>query len=253
MIHAKQYGDSLPPLVVIHGLFGNADNWHSIAQKWAEHFTVYCLDLPNHGRSSTLDPVTFPAMADAINRWLEEHQLDHIFLLGHSIGGKVAMQLTSDHPEKIAKLIVADIAPVTYQPSHTEIFKGLQEINCQKPASRKAADELLAQFESNSGVRQFLLKNLTRTEQGHVIDLGLEQLLAGYETILRQPELKEGIQTPTLFIKGEHSDYILPKYQEASLKHFPHASVKMIPETGHWLHAEKPTTFASLVKRFLTA
>lgn len=252
MIHAKQYGANLPPLVVIHGLFGNADNWHSIAQKWAENFTVYCLDLPNHGQSSTLDPVSFPAMAEAINKWLEENQLDSIFLLGHSLGGKVAMQMTSDYPGKIAKLIVADIAPVDYQPSHTEIFKGLQEINRQKPASRKAADELLAQYESNMGVRQFLLKNLKRTEQGHVIDLGIEQLLAGYETILRKPDLKDGLTTPTLFIKGEHSDYILPKYQEASLQHFPNASVKVIPETGHWLHAEKPTTFASLVKRFLT-
>ena len=156
-------------------------------------------------------------------------------------------------PEKIAKLIVADIAPVDYQPSHTEIFKGLQEINHQKPASRKAADELLAQYESNMGIRQFLLKNLKRTEQGHVIDLGLQQLLDGYQTILSKPDLKEGIQTPTLFIKGEYSDYILPKYQQASLTHFPNASVKIIPGTGHWLHAEKPTTFASLVKRFLTA
>lgn len=253
MIYAKQYGENLPPLVVIHGLFGNADNWHSIAQKWAENFTVYCLDLPNHGQSSTLDPITFPAMSRVINTWLEENKLDKVFLLGHSLGGKVSMQLTSDYPEKIAKLIVADIAPVEYQPSHTEIFKGLQEINRQKPASRKAADELLAQYESNMGVRQFLLKNLKRTEQGHIINLGLEQLIAGYTTILSKPELKDGIQTPTLFIKGEHSDYILPQYQETSLQHFPNASVKMIPDTGHWLHAEKPTTFASLVKRFVTA
>ena len=252
MIYAKQYGENQPPLVVIHDLFGNADNWHSIAQKWAEHFTVYCLDLPNHGRSSKLSPATFPAMAEAINGWLEENQLSKVFLLGHSLGGKVCMQLASDHPEKVAKLVVADIAPVDYQPSHVEIFKGLQEINRQKPASRKAADDVLAQYENNGGIRQFLLKNLKREETGHVIELGLEQLIENYDTLLRKPLLKEGLQTPTLFIKGEHSNYIQAQHQETTLKHFPNATVKVIPETGHWLHAEKPTTFASLVKRFLT-
>ncbi|WP_425642942.1 alpha/beta fold hydrolase [Marinomonas gallaica] len=253
MIHAIQYGQNLPPLVVLHGLFGNADNWHSIAQKWSEYFTVYCLDLPNHGQSSALDPVTFPAMADAINEWLEQEQLDHIYLLGHSLGGKVAMQLTSDHPEKVRKLIVADIAPVEYQPSHTKIFEGLQEINRQKPENRKQADKILSAFETNAGIRQFLLKNLKRTDQGHAINLGLEELHKGYKTILKKPALNNDIVTPTLFIKGENSSYILPAYQAQTLQHFPHASVKMISETGHWLHAEKPTVFASLVKRFLTA
>lgn len=252
MIHVKQYGQNLPPLVVLHGLFGNADNWHSIAQKWADQFTVYCLDLPNHGHSSTLDPVTFPAMAEAINEWLEQNQLDTVYLLGHSLGGKVAMQLASDHPEKISKLVVADIAPVDYQASHIEIFKGLQEINLKKPATRKIADELLSAYEDNIGVRQFLLKNLKKTDEGHIINLGLEALQKGYQTILKKPVLRNGIETPTLFIKGEHSPYILPAYQAPTIQHFPNASVKIIPDTGHWLHAEKPTVFASLVKRFLT-
>ncbi|MBM6549644.1 alpha/beta fold hydrolase [Marinomonas ostreistagni] len=251
MIHAKQYGEGLPPLVVLHGLFGNADNWHSIAQKWSEHFTVYCLDLPNHGKSSRLDPVTFPAMSEAINAWLEENKLDSIYLLGHSIGGKVVMQMASDYPDKIKKLVVADIAPVTYKPSHTEIFKGLRLINEQRPSSRKAADDLLAPYEDNQGIRQFLLKNLKRDGEGHMIDLGLEELYHSYPTLLEQPPLREGIETETLFIKGEHSPYIQAKFQQQTLKHFPNASVKMIPDTAHWLHAEKPTTFASLVKRFL--
>lgn len=251
MIHAKQYGEELPPLVVIHGLFGNADNWHSTAQKWSEHFTVYCLDLPNHGKSSRLDPATFPAMSNAINEWLEAQHLTDIYLLGHSLGGKVAMQLANDHPEKVRKLVVADIAPVDYKPSHTEIFKGLRLINEQHPKSRQEADDILARFEDNKGIRQFLLKNLKRDAGGQTLDLGLEELYHSYETLLKSPPLKDGIETETLFIKGEHSPYIQAKFQEQTLKHFPNASVKMIPETGHWLHAEKPTTFASLVRRFL--
>ncbi|MBJ7550668.1 alpha/beta fold hydrolase [Marinomonas ostreistagni] len=254
MIHTKQYGENLPPLVVIHGLFGNADNWHSIAQKWAENFTVYCLDLPNHGRSSELAPTTYPALANAINEWLEEKHLSSIYLLGHSMGGKVAMQLTSDHPEKIKKLIVADIAPVDYLPSHTEIFKGLKVINQKQPASRKEADQLLSDYEPNMGVRQFLLKNLQRNENGtNSLALGLDNLIADYDAILSAPILKDNLSVETLFIKGENSPYILPEHQQQTLKHFPNASVKVIPETGHWLHAEKPTTFTSLVRRFLTA
>lgn len=252
MIHAKQYGEGKEPLVVIHGLFGNADNWHSIAQKWSEDFTVFCIDLPNHGKSSPLAPATFPNMANQIFLWLTQQNISSCYLLGHSLGGKVAMQLTSDHPEKIKKLVVADIAPVSYTPSHTEIFKGLQEINHQKPQTRKEADELLSRFEPEPGVRQFLLKNLKRTEDGHVIQLGLNELIESYQDILSKPPLKQGLTTPTLFIKGEHSSYIRAEHQSETLAIFPNASVKVIPETGHWLHAEKPTTFASLVKRFLT-
>ena len=252
MIHAKQYGSDKPSLVVIHGLFGNADNWHSLAQKWQEDFTVYCLDLPNHGKSSTLSPVTYKSMAAEIHTWMTEQNLDQIFLLGHSMGGKVAMQLTHDFPEKIKKLIVADIAPVDYRPSHLEIFKGLTAINEQHPSSRKAADLILEPFEENIGVRQFLLKNLQRAEAGFYVDLGLDELKSGYDAILAKPDLEHATPTETLFIKGEHSPYIQAKYQEQTLSLFPNASVKMIPDTGHWLHAEKPIPFAGLVKRFLT-
>ncbi|MFD1384739.1 alpha/beta fold hydrolase [Rhodanobacter aciditrophus] len=252
MIHAKQYGSDKPALVVLHGLFGNADNWHSLAQKWQEDFTVYCLDLPNHGKSSNLSPVSYKKMAAEINSWMEEQSLENIFLLGHSMGGKVAMQLTHDFPEKIKKLIVADIAPVDYQASHLEIFKGLTEINEQHPHSRKEADQILAPHEENMGVRQFLLKNLQRGDEGFYIHLGLEELKEGYDSILAKPEIDKATDTSTLFIKGEHSPYIQAKFQEQTLALFPNASVKMIPDTGHWLHAEKPVPFAGLVKRFLT-
>ncbi|RDL43952.1 alpha/beta hydrolase [Marinomonas piezotolerans] len=253
MIHAKQYGNSKPALVVLHGLFGNADNWHSIAKKWQEDFTVYCLDLPNHGKSSRLTPVTYENMSNEIKHFLDQEGLQEVYLLGHSMGGKVAMQLASDFPEKIKKLVVADIAPVDYQPSHTEIFKGLLAINSQQPSSRKEADSILSEYESEAGVRQFLLKNLSQTSSGYTIDLGLEELHESYETILQSPSLKEGLETDILFIKGENSPYIQAKYQNQTARYFPNAQVKIIPGTGHWLHAEKPIPFTSLVKRFFTA
>lgn len=250
MTHVKQYGSTGPNLIVIHGLFGNADNWHSIAQALAEDFTVYCVDLPNHGKSATMEAATYPKMAEAILAWAEQASLESFYLLGHSMGGKVAMQMAS-LTDKIKKLIVVDIAPVDYQASHTKILQGLQALKSQVFQSRKDADKLLAEYEPNMAVRQFLLKNLSKTEQGLVLDLAVEQIASAYPTILKKPQLTLNNPLDTLFIKGEHSDYIIAEYQQAIMEAFPNASYKMLAGTGHWLHAEKPVPFTGLVKRFL--
>ncbi|ADZ92333.1 alpha/beta fold hydrolase [Marinomonas mediterranea] len=251
MIHSKKYGENKPDLIVLHGLFGNADNWHSIAQSWSEFYTVHCLDLPNHGKSSPMEALSYPKMADSIVSWMTESDIDECYLLGHSMGGKVAMQLASNYPDKFKKLIVVDIAPVDYQPSHLEIFQGLAEIDSQRPASRKAADDILAKFESSVGVRQFLLKNLKKEESGFSIALARKNIEEGYSTILVKPRLSAPYNKPTLFIKGANSDYIQQKHTQETVAFFPEASVKVIPDTGHWLHAEKPVPFTNLVKRFL--
>ncbi|WP_115897328.1 alpha/beta fold hydrolase [Marinomonas pollencensis] len=253
MIHAKQYGEAGPALVIIHGLFGNADNWHSIAQSLTEHFTVYCLDLPNHGHSSPLEDASYPKMATAILDWANSTKLTSFCLLGHSMGGKVAMQMAAmAQPNQITKLIIADISPVDYQPGHTEIIKGLKAINQADIQSRKQADTILAQFEPSLPIRQFLLKNLTKKEEGLRLMISLDNIANSYPTILKKPEIVAAIDTPTLFIKGEKSNYIIADYQSAIMTLFPNAEFKMIPATGHWLHAEKPAAFTGLVKRFLS-
>ncbi|SBS30983.1 Esterase YbfF [Marinomonas spartinae] len=251
MIHAKQYGESGPALVVLHGLFGNADNWHSIAKNWSETFRVYCIDLPNHGQSSALSDASYTNMAQAILQWAQETGLDKFYLLGHSMGGKVAMQMAALAPDNIIKLVVADIAPVDYPPSHTQIIKGLKAIDEADLTSRKQADSLLSKYEPSLPVRQFLLKNLERTDNGFKLAISLDNIAQSYTTILKKPEIDSPIQTPTLFIKGEKSDYIIADYQQDIIGLFPNAEFKMIPDTGHWLHAEKPIPFSSLVKRFL--
>ncbi|SBS33200.1 Esterase YbfF [Marinomonas spartinae] len=251
MIHAKQYGESGPALVVLHGLFGNADNWHSIAKNWSETFRVYCIDLPNHGQSNALSDASYTNMAQAILQWAQETGLDKFYLLGHSMGGKVAMQMAALAPDNIIKLVVADIAPVDYPPSHTQIIKGLKAIDEADLTSRKQADSLLSKYEPSLPVRQFLLKNLERTDNGFKLAISLDNIAQSYTTILKKPEIDSPIQTPTLFIKGEKSDYIIADYQQDIIGLFPNAEFKMIPDTGHWLHAEKPIPFSSLVKRFL--
>ena len=252
MIHAKQYGSSGPNLIVIHGLFGNADNWHSIAQALADYFTVYCIDLPNHGKSDSMQDATYPKMANAVLDWAKLKNIDTFYLLGHSMGGKVAMQMAAmAMPAQIEKLIVVDIAPVDYQPSHTRILEGLKAISGTEITSRKEADTLLSQYEPNLAIRQFLLKSLNRNEQSHTLSLSVDNIADSYATILKKPIIETAIEIPTLFIKGENSDYIVADYQAEIMASFPNASFKIISGAGHWLHAEKPLPFTSLVKRFL--
>lgn len=251
MIHAKQYSSSGPNLIIIHGLFGNADNWHSIAQNLSELFSVYCIDLPNHGKSDSMSDATYPKMAQAVLDWANTNNINTFYLLGHSMGGKVAMQMASLAPTQIEKLIVVDIAPVDYQPSHTKILEGLKAITNTSISSRKEADTLLTPYESNVSIRQFLLKNLVRNEDGYDLALSVENIANSYAIILKKPLIDKPVDLPTLFIKGENSDYIVADYQKNIQTAFPQASFKIISGAGHWLHAEKPIPFTSLVKRFL--
>jgi esterase len=250
MIHFKKYGQNKVPLVVIHGLFGNSDNWHSIAQSLSEHFTVYCLDLPNHGKSDALENAAYDIMANHINTWMQTEGIETCFLLGHSMGGKVAMQFASQFPDKVKRLIVADIAPVDYESSHHSIFDGLKAIDLNQIKNRKEADTILAEYVETLGVRQFLLKSLIKADTGFAWQVNIDNLFNNYAQIRATPPFEKAYQGETLFIKGENSDYIQAQHKDAILHWFPNAQVKMIPATGHWLHAEKPLPFTSLVKRF---
>jgi esterase len=260
MIHAKQYSsanqDADPNLIIIHGLFGNADNWHSIAQSLSEHFNLYCIDLPNHGKSSAMPDATYPKMAQAIIDWAVSENIQSFSLLGHSMGGKVAMQIAAMADKTanvhVEKLIVADMSPVDYEASHTDILAGLKVLQSSQINSRKEADDILSNYEPSLPIRQFLLKNLVRAEdKSYQLTLSVDNIFNSYSTILKKPLIEQPVNLPTLFIKGEHSDYIVAEYQQAIMEAFPQASFKIIPGTGHWLHAEKPLPFTSLVKRFL--
>jgi len=252
MIYSKQYGQTGKHLIILHELFGNCDNWHSIAQNLSEYYQVHCLDLPNHGNSSELKEATYPNTAKAIIEWMDHNSITESYLLGHSMGGKVAMQIASDAPKRIIKLMIADISPVDYSPSHLEIFKGLKAINLKKIKNRSEADEQLSNYVSDINVKRFLLKNLIKKEGAFSWRIALDTLQNNYQTILKKPLMNKAYTKPTLFIKGERSHYIEPEHKNAILEHFPNTTVKTIQGTGHWLHAEKPVPFISLIKRFCT-
>lgn len=250
-LYYEQRGSG-PYLVLLHGLFGSQDNLAVIARAAESTFTVLSMDLRNHGRSPHADSMTYQQMAnDVINTLPIEAK--KFFLLGHSMGGKVAMQLALNNPERVQALIVADIAPVDYDSRHDGIIKAMQQVNLDEVTKRSQADQQLAQTIQENGVRQFLLKNLLKMNHQFVWRCHLAAIAACYHQVLKAPEGHTSYPHRVLFIKGAKSDYILPEHQQPIQQLFPQAHAKIIHGAGHWLHAEKPAAFTKLVLDFLNA
>ncbi|MCB1661688.1 MAG: alpha/beta fold hydrolase [Pseudomonadales bacterium] len=239
------------PVILLHGLFGSLRNLSQVSKALAGHFSVYLLDMRNHGDSPHHSDMAFSDMADDVIGFMNAQQIKQAHLLGHSMGGKAAMQLALNHAERVNKLIVADIAPVTYSRRHDPVLKGLTEVKQAQPESRREADQLLAKHVLEPEVRAFLLKSLTKNSSGNYqLKFNLKDIAANYENIILAPS-GNPFHGPTLFIKGSESAYIQAKHKETVLTLFPNASVKIIAGTGHWLHAEKPAIFNRIALNFL--
>lgn len=240
------------PLILIHGLFGSLDNLGGLAKGLSEHFTVYQIDLPNHGQSPHNDDVSYESQANSVYRLLESLELPRVILVGHSMGGKVAMRVAQRWPERVEQLIVMDMAPVDYQTRrHDNVFAGLHASMKETLTSRKHAQTILSEHIVDPGVIQFLLKSLYRKDDGtYAWRFNTKALFDGYRDIIGWENC--GIFTnPTLFIKGQNSDYITSEHRDAIGLQFPNAKAHMVANTGHWLHAEKPDTVARVIERFL--
>lgn len=236
----------------MHGLFGNGGNLGALARALADDYTVYSLDLPNHGRSDWVSGATLASMAQAIIDWMHEHGLDSAAVVGHSLGGKVGMELALSAPQRVTALVVADIAPVEYPPHHDAVFAALDAVHAAGVTSRAAAADLMAQFLEEEGVIQFLLMSLKRDDDGRYSwRFNLEGLKRDYGAVRAAPDPERPYAGPVLFIKGGDSDYILPAHRDAVLSLFPAAELKVMPGCGHWLHAQQPALFNSIVQRFL--
>lgn len=248
------------PLIVLHGLFGSLDNLGGIARRLDDGWQIHALDLRNHGNSPHTDDMSYPAMAEDVVAYMDAQGLEKASILGHSMGGKVAMQVALAYPERVRSVIAADIAPVGYAPRHDEILDGLNNLDLSAVNSRRDADRQLAEYVDIPGVRQFLLKNLERipedqqtdTEQRFRWRLNLPAIDACYANIAAGPEGSGPFEGPVLFIKGGDSPYIQRDHEQTIRALFPAAELKVITGTGHWLHAEKPDTFAALCRRFLS-
>lgn len=241
-----------PDLILLHGLFGAGDHLGGIRRRLAPNFRVHVPDLRNHGRSGHAASMSYPEMAADLAAYMEREGLERASFLGHSMGGKVAMELALSKPARVERLIVADIAPVDYPPHHEEVREALENLDPGAVASRREADRELARWIEQAGVRQFLLTNLVPDdENGFRWRFNLGGILGDYESIMAAPDARGPFAGPTLFLRGGASDYIKEDYREAVLTRFPAARLKVIPEAGHWLHVEQPDLFARLCERFL--
>lgn len=242
------------PLILLHGLFGDADNLAKLANSLSDVTQVHCLDVRNHGRSPHCSSMCYDEMAQDVLHYLDNNQIQSCSILGHSMGGKIAMQTALSAPERINKLVVADIAPVNYSPHHDEIFKGLKSVLAESPSSRKEADVILAQHIDEPNIRQFLLKSLYRDNNGkYDWRFNLDVIIQEYDTILSGQSAQHAFSKDVLFIAGGDSDYVQSAHKAQILSLFPNVRLKVIPGTGHWLHAEKPEVFNALVRRFLVS
>ncbi|MDB2384712.1 alpha/beta fold hydrolase [Endozoicomonas sp.] len=250
-LFARQQGQGAD-IISLHGLFGTQENLGTINRSLADHFTVHGLDVRNHGRSPHSDEMSYTQMAADIIEYMDDKQLDSVDLVGHSMGGKIAMSIALQTPERIRKLVVMDIAPVTYDRKHDNVLDGLSAINLQGLKKRSDAEAFLALYIDEKDIRQFLLKNLYRDDKGqYQWRVNLNAIKHHYHEIMKGQSADTPFEGETLFLKGADSDYILPSHREHVLSVFPRATVKMIAGTGHWLHAQKPELVSRFINRFL--
>ena len=241
------------PLLILHGFLGMSDNWKTLGKQYATlGFQVHMLDLRNHGRSFHSDEFNYNVMVQDIVEYCQENNLQNSDVIGHSMGGKVAMLFATEHPNLIQKLIVGDIGPKYYPPHHHEILAGLNAVDFSKKPSRNEVDAIVAHYIPDFGTRQFLMKSLYwQTPEQLAFRFNLPVFNREIENIGTALPTNARFDKPTLFLNGGNSKYIKEEDKPMILHHFPKALFETIPNVGHWLHAENPTLFFKITSDFL--
>lgn len=239
--------------MILHGLFGMSDNWSTLSKQFSEKgFLVYLIDLRNHGRSPHSDDFSFPVMSNDMLELIDDERIESAAIIGHSMGAKTAMWLACEHPQRVSRLLVADMAPRYYTPHHQSVIAAIHAVDLQHLTSRKEAETILRESLRDEGTIQFLLKNLYWNEKEK---LDWRFNISGIEKNISEM----GIALPghfrftgkTLFLRGEKSGYITEADHQDIVKHFPSAVIKTVPGAGHWIHAENPTGFMDAALPFL--
>ena len=242
-----------PDLVLLHGLFGQGTNLRSVARALEADFRVHCLDLPDHGRSAWLDTASLATYAAAVRGWMDQHELTAAHILGHSLGGKVAMELALTEPARVERLVVADMAPVTYAEHHQVILDALQQVAAQGCQTRAEAEALLGEVIDDPGVVGYLLMSLERGADSEVYHwrFNLAGLAEAYGRLREAPTEAAPFQGHTLFLKGSESAYIQASHQPEIQRRFPCSQLVTVNQAGHWLHIDQPDHFNGAVRAFL--
>jgi pimeloyl-ACP methyl ester carboxylesterase len=248
-LYYRQLGQG-KPLVILHGLFGFSDNWQTHAKKLAEYYEVTLVDLRNHGHSPWSAEFSYALMVQDLHELLHDLHIEKPILLGHSMGGKLAMHFDQSYPQFIEKLIVVDMGIKAYPPHHAHILAAIHAIDLSKMSARNEAEAILRTFVESEGIRQFLLKNLYWEEKGKLAwRVNFPVLEASMPEILAALPEHESF-TPTLFIRGLLSNYILDEDSAQLESYYPDSQLASIPNAGHWVHAEAPDAFIDEVLSF---
>lgn len=252
-LHFKESGQGRA-VILLHGLFGSSDNWHPIALRLAESFHVFAVDQRNHGQSPHSDAMNYSLMAGDLETFMASRGLASAMVVGHSMGGKTAMQFALQFPERVEKLIVADMAPRAYAPAHEKIFAAQLALDLKSFATRPEIEDALAPEIPDLVLRRFLLKNLGRDAAGEFFwKIHLRSMAENYPHLRAPVSPVRPFAGPALFIRGGKSNYLNPEDEPLIFEFFPQAKLQTIPGAGHWVHTEAPAEFLRLTLDFLRA
>lgn len=246
----RELGDG-QPFIILHGLMGSSDNWLTQAKMLASDYKLYLVDQRNHGQSPHSNDFDYKVLANDLRDFIEEHAMKKPIILGHSMGGKTAMNFAIANPDLLDRLIVVDIAPKAYPVHHDNIVEGLKAIRISTLQTRNEADEILSQYVPQIDVRQFLLKNLSRkAEGGFVWKINLDVIDKNLGLISADIQFPGTYTGTTLFVRGVSSNYVKDEDRQHIKDLFPNSTLVTM-DTGHWVQAEKPQEFVEVVKNFL--
>ena len=250
-LNYKSFGQG-EPVIILHGLFGMLDNWQTIAKELADHYQVFLLDLRNHGKSPHTDEMNYELMCEDLLHFMDDHWIYRAKIIGHSMGGKLAMQFVKEHEDRVKKLVVVDIAPKRYKGNHMPIFEVLQGLDLEKLSSRNQIDDILQESIDSFGVRQFLMKNLKRNKEGGFrMKMNLSALYNNYNAILAGISFEETISVPSLFIRGAESPYVTDEDWKELKNSFSDSQLVTIDHAGHWVHADQKDQLVASLFEFL--
>lgn len=254
-LNTREYSVDGEPLLVLHGLFGNQGNWGVHSKALAEKYAVIGVDLRNHGESPHAPELDYQSMAEDVRLLIESRGLGPCTLLGHSMGGKVAMQLALSYPQLVKRLIIVDIAPVAYKSmgaGHHRVIEGMVTLDLERVKTRADAEAHLALHIEDEATLKFIMTSLARSPEGGLRwRLNVAAIEAQYDRLREKPSGDIPFDKPVLFVKGSESGYIGAEHEAEILALFPQASVKIVMEAGHWVHADKPQAFQKIVFDFL--
>ena len=249
-LNFQVHGDGLP-LILVHGLLGALDNWRSMSKRLATRYRVYSVDLRNHGHSPHSEMMNYSVMAQDLSEFFNAHSIESAFILGHSLGGKIAMQLALESPARVDKLIVADMAPKSYLPVHRPLLVTLRQLNLGRLKSFVDAEAALAPAIGDAALRQFLIKNLERARDGSFHwRIALDSIIANYDELIKAIRSDNRFDKPVCFLRAGRSEYIEAGDLTLIREHFPCAELRTIADAGHWLHIEAPDEFFRIVTDF---